>query len=65
MEITWLGHSSFFIEDSKCRKILTDPFDETVGYALYRGKPDIVTISNHHFDHDYVALIHQNVQKLD
>lgn len=65
MEITWLGHSSFLIEDSKGRKILTDPFDETVGYALYRGKPDIITISHHHFDHDYVALMPQNVQKLD
>jgi len=65
MEITWLGHSSFLIEDSSGRKILTDPFDETVGYDVYRGKPDIITISHHHFDHDYVALMPQSVQKLD
>jgi L-ascorbate metabolism protein UlaG (beta-lactamase superfamily) len=65
MEITWLGHSSFLIEDSSGRKILTDPFDATVGYDLYRGKPDIITISHHHFDHDYVALMPQSAQKLD
>ncbi|MHC1720208.1 MAG: MBL fold metallo-hydrolase [Clostridiaceae bacterium] len=65
MEITWLGHSSFLIEDSKGRKILTDPFDETVGYEIYRGIPDLVTISHHHFDHDYVREIPGNVPKLD
>jgi len=65
MEITWLGHSSFLIEDSKGRKILTDPFDETVGYEIYRGIPDLVTMSHHHFDHDYVREIPDNVPKLD
>jgi L-ascorbate metabolism protein UlaG (beta-lactamase superfamily) len=65
MDITWLGHSSFLIEDSSGRKILTDPFDETVGYDLYRGKPDIITISHHHFDHDYVALMPQSIKKFD
>jgi len=65
MEITWLGHSSFLIEDSKGRKILTDPFDETVGYEIYRGIPDVVTISHHHFDHDYIREIPDAVPKLD
>lgn len=53
MKITWLGHSSFLIEDSKGRKILTDPFDESVGYKTFNGDVDIATISHHHFDHDY------------
>ncbi len=65
MYITWLGHSSFLIEDSKGRKILTDPFDETVGYDVYRGTPDIVTISHHHFDHGYVALLPREAKILD
>jgi len=65
MDITWLGHSSFLLEDSKGRKILTDPFDETVGYDVYRGNPDIVTISHHHFDHGYVALLPETAKKLD
>lgn len=53
MKITWLGHSSFLIEDSKGRKILTDPFDESLGYKTFNGDVDVVTISHHHFDHDY------------
>jgi L-ascorbate metabolism protein UlaG (beta-lactamase superfamily) len=65
MEITWLGHSSFLIEDLSVRKLLTDPFDETVGYDLYRGNPDIITISHHHFDHDYVALMPKGAKKID
>lgn len=65
MDITWLGHSSFLIEDSSGRMILTDPFDETVGYDVYRGKPDLVTISHYHFDHCYVALLPKETPKLD
>jgi L-ascorbate metabolism protein UlaG (beta-lactamase superfamily) len=57
MEITWLGHSSFLIKDSRGVKIITDPFDETVGYKVYNDEADLVTISHHHFDHDYVESI--------
>ncbi len=57
MIITWLGHSSFLIEDSKGRKILTDPFDESVGYKIFKGTVDLVTISHHHIDHDYTEKI--------
>ena len=57
MEITWLGHSSFLLEDSKGRKVLTDPFDETVGYDTFKGDVDVVTISHHHFDHSYIENI--------
>lgn len=65
MEITWLGHSSFLIENSRGKKILTDPFDKTVGYEIYKGVPDLVTISHHHFDHDYVKEIPEKVPKID
>ena len=51
MNITWLGHSSFLLKDSKDRTVLMDPFDESVGYTVYKGNADIVTISHHHFDH--------------
>lgn len=60
MEITWLGHSSFLIVDSKGRKILTDPFDETVGYKVFDGEVDLVTISHNHFDHNYTNLLKGN-----
>ena len=53
MKITWLGHSCFLLEDSKGIKLLTDPFDATLGYEVYKGSSDIVTISHQHFDHNY------------
>ncbi|PRR80857.1 metal-dependent hydrolase [Clostridium liquoris] len=57
MEIKWLGHSSFLIKDSNGRTILTDPFDDSIGYSTFSGDVDIVTISHHHFDHDYTKEI--------
>lgn len=54
MNITWLGHSSFLIKFNNGIKLLQDPFDETVGYPLYSGKPDIITVSHNHFDHNYI-----------
>ncbi|MCY6484985.1 MBL fold metallo-hydrolase [Clostridium aestuarii] len=65
MEITWLGHASFLIEDSKGRKILTDPYDNSIGYKIFEGKADVVTISHHHFDHDYIKNIKGNPEILD
>lgn len=65
MEITWLGHSSFLIKDSKGKKILTDPFDDSVGYKIYEDESDLVTISHHHFDHSYTDSIKNNPEVID
>ena len=54
MKIKWLGHSSFLIESERGIRIITDPFDETLGYKLPRIKVNIVTVSHEHFDHNYV-----------
>lgn len=53
MDITWYGHSCFLIRDCKGRKLLTDPFDNSVGYSSPNENVDVITISHHHFDHDY------------
>jgi L-ascorbate metabolism protein UlaG (beta-lactamase superfamily) len=55
MEITWFGHSCFLIKDKDGRKLLTDPFDNTIGYNLPNESVDVVTVSHHHFDHDYTT----------
>lgn len=65
MKITWFGHSCFLIEDSKGRKILTDPFDDSIGYKVYEGSADVVTISHHHFDHDHIDTVKDNPQVID
>lgn len=56
MEITYLGHSAFLI---KCGKVtvITDPFDESVGFPFKKIEANIVTVSHHHYDHDATSLI--------
>lgn len=54
MKIRWLGHASFLIENERRIRIITDPFDETLGYKLPRLRAHIVTVSHEHFDHNYV-----------
>lgn len=65
IKITWLGHSSFLMEDSEGIKVLTDPFDNTVGYPVYRENCDVVTISHYHFDHDYTKEIKGKYELID
>ncbi|MEN6461285.1 MAG: MBL fold metallo-hydrolase [Syntrophomonas sp.] len=59
MKITWLGHASFIIETGG-KKIITDPFDELVGYPAWGPEGDIVTISHDHHDHNAVNLVKGN-----
>ena len=57
MEIRYLGHASFLIK-SKNVRLITDPFDsQMVGIRLPKIEADIVTISHHHQDHDFIACI--------
>ncbi len=65
MRITWLGHSCFLLEDSKGRKLLTDPFDTTLGYEVYKDSVDVVTISHKHFDHNYSSKLKGNYKIID
>lgn len=57
MKIQWMGHSCFLITNEMGHALLTDPFDGSLGYPVPRAKVDIVTISHHHFDHNYVEQL--------
>lgn len=57
MKITWLGHSSFLLEESTGTTLVTDPFHPYVGYDMPSVDPDIVTISHSHQDHNYLKGI--------
>lgn len=57
MKIKWLGHSCFLLTSTSGIRVLTDPFDGTVGYALPSVEVDIVTTSHDHFDHNYVKTV--------
>ncbi len=57
MKIKWFGHSCFLITSDNGTRILTDPFDEQVGYTLPHTEVDVVTVSHNHFDHDNVGVV--------
>jgi L-ascorbate metabolism protein UlaG (beta-lactamase superfamily) len=57
MKIKWWGHASFLITADDGRKILTDPYNEEVGYKRITDEVDIVTVSHEHFDHNAVHLL--------
>jgi L-ascorbate metabolism protein UlaG (beta-lactamase superfamily) len=65
LKIKWLGHSCFLISSDTGVRILTDPFDEQVGYELPAVEADIVTTSHNHFDHNYVSIVKGNFAHVD
>jgi L-ascorbate metabolism protein UlaG (beta-lactamase superfamily) len=62
MKIKWLGHSCFKITNSKGIRILTDPFDDNVGYKIPSVEADIVTTSHGHYDHNFVDCVKGNFE---
>jgi L-ascorbate metabolism protein UlaG (beta-lactamase superfamily) len=46
MEITWYGHSCFRLAERGKATVITDPFDDSIGYALPKLKADVVTVSH-------------------
>ncbi len=60
VSIRYIGHSCFLITTSEGVQILTDPV-EFKGYHFPKGiKPDIVTVSHNHVDHNRVDMIEGN-----
>jgi L-ascorbate metabolism protein UlaG (beta-lactamase superfamily) len=57
MKIRWLGHSCFLLTADDGTKIVTDPFNETVGYLPPTVSADYITVSHDHFDHNSVRSI--------
>lgn len=62
MRVKWLGHSCFKITSKSGIRIVTDPFDDNVGYKLPAVETDIVTISHGHYDHNFVDCVKGNFQ---
>ena len=60
MKIKWYGQSCFLITSSNGTKIITDPFDEKIGYILPEVNADIVTTSHDHMDHNNIKSMRGN-----
>ncbi len=65
MKIKYLGHSSFLITESTGTSVVTDPYDESVGYRMPQVSADAVTVSHHHYDHDAVSNVKGHPVVLD
>ena len=57
LRIQWLGHACFLITSSDGTRVLTDPFDESVGYPVPAVEADVVLVSHSHFDHSSVSVV--------
>lgn len=57
MKLQWLGHSCFAVTLNDGRVIVTDPYDDTVGYPPLRVRADLVLSSHNHFDHNCFAAV--------
>jgi L-ascorbate metabolism protein UlaG (beta-lactamase superfamily) len=62
VKIRWLGHACFLLESQDGTKIVTDPFDGSVGYKIPMLEADIVTVSHDHYDHNYVEGVQGDPQ---
>jgi L-ascorbate metabolism protein UlaG (beta-lactamase superfamily) len=62
MKIKWLGHSCFKITSKNRIRILTDPFDDNVGYKIPSVETDIVTMSHGHYDHNFIDCVKGNFE---
>ncbi len=57
MEITWYGHSCFRLTERGMATVVTDPFDDSIGYEPLRLKADIVTISHDAAGHNHIEAV--------
>ena len=64
MDIKYLGHASFFIK-TKDARVITDPYDSSIGIKFPKMEADIVTVSHPHGDHNNVAGVTGNPLVLD
>lgn len=62
MLIEWYGHSCFRIALENGKKIVTDPFDDTVGYDQPNIEADYVLESHQHHDHNCHKIIKGNYE---
>ena len=60
MEIRWCGHACFEISGEAGVVIVTDPYDESIGYQMPDLRADVVTVSHEHYDHNNVAAVKGN-----
>ena len=57
MKIRWYGHSCFSFTAQDSTRLITDPFDGSIGYKIPHVDADIVTVIHDHNDHNYTEAV--------
>ncbi|MGQ0601542.1 MAG: MBL fold metallo-hydrolase [Anaerolineales bacterium] len=57
MEIVWHGHSCFRMIERGMAAVVTDPFDDSIGYGSLKLKADIVTVSHEAPGHSHLDAV--------
>jgi L-ascorbate metabolism protein UlaG (beta-lactamase superfamily) len=63
VEITWLGHSCFRIKGKEAT-VVTDPYDESLGYPPRKLSANVVTVSHPHPGHSNLREVEGNPRVL-
>ena len=65
MLLQHIGHAEFLITLESGFRIVTDPYDASVGYPIPALEADGVLVSHHHHDHDAVENVSGHPQVID
>ncbi len=65
MKLKWYGHSCFGLTLDDGAVIVTDPFDDSVGYPLCGARADVALSSHGHFDHNYFDALRGEPRIID
>jgi L-ascorbate metabolism protein UlaG (beta-lactamase superfamily) len=57
VRISWLGHAMFLVEDGEGHRLVTDPYNDYVGYTLPDISAGIVLVSHDHADHSNIGMV--------
>ena len=57
MKINYIGHACFVLTAKDGTRVITDPYDASVGLAMLPLHADMITMSHEHHDHNCEDMI--------
>ena len=57
MKLKWLGHACFELTLDNGKVLVTDPYDDSVGYPPLRVQCDAALSSHGHHDHNNFSFV--------
>ncbi|MFC1952164.1 MBL fold metallo-hydrolase [Chloroflexota bacterium] len=55
MKVKWFGQAAFLLVSEKGLRVITDPYDPSIGYEEIASVADVTTVSHDHRDHNFIA----------